>query len=939
MASSVYFSGRTINVPGVYSAIDASALALVGLSASGIVACLGEAEGGAPYTADEPIINISNPAKVSRVFRAGDLREAGPFLFQPSDDPSITGGAQEVLFVKVNPATQATLTLPNADGDSLVLTSADYGLFVNQINATVSAGTTLGKKYVIAFEDTTETFDDVGGVAVWTALYTPGTNGATTVSIALDPTSGVSATFTKTAVGEASGYVGATTSTGLDADLSNPITAAATVTIVSSNAADTTQTAVVIGVVNGTGLAGTETFTLTGTTPVVGATQWSKVLGIVLSASCAGTITATDTGDLDVLFTLATTVLTKGVEEFGANFLEVGTSLLGFALDAAGTQDIVVIGKDNAGAAQAEKVTLTGTTLAATSGSWSEVHYLAIAAVPAARTLTMTGAIWDSGDTVTIVSAAAGDTQTATVYGLTVGGVGQSETLTLTGTTPVVGTATWSRILGVSLSSAAVGTITVRGASFNGSTITAFTLLAAAVEAGLKLIDNVTGNNDTVDIVADGVTTQVVLVIGLDETGSSQVEKVALTGTTPVTTAGSWSRVTALAVAHVAIARTLTLSGTLFDIDTGTYSTVTKASAYIDALPGWSVTVSASGGPVLIADMDEQVATSALTSVPLYGDLAAAIAAINTGSSLVTAEAAVGATSEPSNTTGALFLSGAVEGTTGFADWQAALDLLRDEFVNTITALTSDNAVHAAVKAHCVYMCGEGRQERDAVLGAAESETLTQLKVRTAALNTRHVRLCGQNVTRFNTEGEAESFPPYFTALLAAGMQAGSGVGNSLTSRYLSITDEEGDSTYTIRDDGSELIDSGLLMIETVPNRGFRWLRNVTTYQIDDNLAYTEASVNQAVNYAIYQLRIQLESEVAKKGFVGTVNNILNKAASILTTLTDPNGPFPITGWQNLSVEISGDVVRIDVEIAPVVPTNFLLITAHLVNASFAAAA
>ena len=119
---------------------------------------------------------------------------------------------------------------------------------------------------------------------------------------------------------------------------------------------------------------------------------------------------------------------------------------------------------------------------------------------------------------------------------------------------------------------------------------------------------------------------------------------------------------------------------------------------------------------------------------------------------------------------------------------------------------------------------------------------------------------------------------------------------------------------------------------------GFRFLRNVTTHLIDNNIAYTEASVNEAVNYAVYNLRTQLEAAVGKKGFAGTVNAALGIAVAVLGQLIDPTVNV-ITAWRNLTVELDVDTLTVDVEIAPVIPVNFVPLRVHLVTSSFSAAA
>jgi len=52
--------------------------------------------------------------------------------FAPANDADILAGAQEIVAMKINPATQSTATLTNAQGDALELTSADYGEFTKQ---------------------------------------------------------------------------------------------------------------------------------------------------------------------------------------------------------------------------------------------------------------------------------------------------------------------------------------------------------------------------------------------------------------------------------------------------------------------------------------------------------------------------------------------------------------------------------------------------------------------------------------------------------------------------------------------------------------------------------------------------------------------------------------------------------------------------------------
>jgi hypothetical protein len=937
LASTVFFNGRTTAIPGSYSEIDATGLAVVGLASSGIVACLGEAEGGSPYNGDIPVHRISNPGKVGKTFRQGDLREAGNILFDPSKDVDIPGGAQEVKFVKVNPATRSTVNLPNISGDVLQIDSVDYGLFTTQISITIEDGTSQGKAITIVLGDAEEVLDDVGGDPVFTTLYTPGANGADTMLITLDNTSGVDAQWTRTSPGLAADYDGTyqTLIAGLSTDFAASIVAGNVADVVSSSVADVGQTVTLIGIDFGTGLPTTEVLVLNGTTLVVGTTTWTKIIGVILSAAAVGTVTVRDNGTLTVLTTLAPSVLTKGVFSFGGDILEFGGGPATLVSSGASTNDVILLGSNLTPVAQAETITLTGVVPVVGLASWSQIQYVVVGEVPFAQSLTLSGLLWNKGEVAKVSSSAAGDTtQTVTIYGLSTLDAPQTETLALNGIIDVVGTATWNKILGVVLSAAAVGTVAVESGVAGGAK--AFDLAPTVLYGGFLPVDNVAVSGTTVTWSDNGAEDRTALLVGLDALGAAQVVVITSDGTiqVPVET---WSAITGIVLGHVAAA-IVTVSGEAFNLLLTTYATISEVGAYVNGLSGWVLTISPNSGQLLIADLDNVTNANALVLVSFNGDLAQIAAAINNASQLVTATVLAGASGPPDNI-GPVFLVGGTEGVTTFADWQAALDIIRDDFVSTVVVMTSDEAIHAAVVAHCTYMTGPGRKERDCVLGTVSGTTFTEAKAAAVALNTRHARLCIQDMVRFNTSGEREQFPPYFHACIAAGQQAGASVGTSLTFKFTNVLDVIGDdATYTLQDDGNELIQSGILVQDKIQGIGFRWLRNITTHLIDDNAAFVEAAVNQAVNFTAFNIRTNLEAVVGKKGFAGTVNAAAAIVIQTLGLLSDPQDPI-VVDWRNLTIELEADVMTVSVQVAPVNSINFVLTTIHLVPASFAAAA
>lgn len=771
MASNIFFNGRIISVPGSYSETLADGLEQVGLGASGIVAVLGEAEGGRPagtITEVKDLIRITQQGKVSETFRSGQLREVGPMLWGPAKDPDIQAGVQEMVAMKINPATQSIATLGNTYGDSIDLTSKDYGEFTKQVNVAIADGTNQGKLVTVIFEDVTESVDDLGGDSLFSLNYR-----------------------------------------------------------------DT-----------GTG--------------------WDTATAQVLS---------------------------------------------GGSVEARGTRN--ELGKDGD----------MGTQLAANG-------------------------------TIEVVSASGSDTtQHVEVFGLGAGGLAAKETLALAGATVVVGTTTFSKVFGAKLKKGetTLGDVTVR-ASGGGATIFTLTAGLNAKKGMVTAIGMFAGG--VITAVADGATVKQLVVYGLSATGAVVGEAFTLAGATPVVGLVTFSKITDIALADVEVARTVTLSGIVAKSAPAAQSNLLKLADFFNARveddggtdAGFAFTLSTGLTTFAVTDLD--VMPAAVNCLyPLdpgfKADLWAVIAWINQNSQYVTAAKASGATGgAPSNTTSPVYLAGGEEGTSTFAHWQAALNLLKQVRVNSVVVLTGDPAVHAALDAHCAYMCGIGRSERDGFAGLLNTgltdvPSKTEIKAQIVDLNTRHIRVWGQAFERYNPAGErTEYLPPYGAALLAA-MQAGSPVGTALTYKYMNVLSLRQHSSWNPTEDAEEMINAGLVFAENVEGVGRRIVRNVTTYLKDNNPAYVEGSVNEAANFASYTFRTNMEAVVGKKGFSGTINAAKGYAVGSLGLLTDEE---IIVDHRGLELDLTVDVLEVSVQMAPVIPINFVKSTLHLVTLNQTAA-
>jgi hypothetical protein len=840
MATSIFFGGRVISVPGSYSQVDASGLEGVGLGASGIVAVLGTAEGGVPASALTEFGSIprfSTAEKMKAAYRSGQLLEVADMLFAPAKDADIPAGPQAVLALKTNPATQSTAQLKLSTLPQVDLTSRDYGVFTGQVNVALSAGTTKGRHLTIAFEDKTETVDDLGGDAVFQLQYVPGSYGYQTM-------------------------------------------------LASINAA--------------------------GDVSCVG-TRYQTVIAADAPAAPAGN---------------------NAVELTGT---DITGTIVSISAPAAGGIQTLVVASGMIPAMVGRTVTIGGAGLAANRGTFT------ILTQALGTTLTYvnaTGVVESGTATYTISDAGI----RATVYGL-VAGVPTKEVLVHAGTATVTSTHTWDAlgVLAVILDKAPVAGAAVVKNAPGGTTI--YSLPVGTLSKGAIVCENAFVEKSALSLKLSTAGTPVVLVFGRDQAGSDLAESVTMTGATPVLTlATTWSQVTAVVVSNVASTVVVTLTATAA-ATLGTVQTkLNKVQTYFDSkqnvvgttVTGFLFTYGTGKTSFLMADMDIVLNTS--VEYPATGsflaDLYGLIAWINANSQLISAAESAGATAMPDNTAAPIYLSGGVEGTALFTHAQAALNLLKKGRVNSIVDLSGDPAVAAALDSHCAFMGGIGRSERDGFVGLLNGAmtgvpSKTEIKNQIVNLNSRHIRAWGQAISRYNAAGDqAEFLPPYGAAILA-GMQAGSPVGTSLTYKYMNILGLRQSTTWNPTDDAEELIQAGLVFALNVDGVGRRVVRNVTTHLSSNNIAYCEGSVNNAVNFAVFNFRQALEFAVGKRGYAGTLAATRGVSVGILGLLVDNT---VITSYRSLLIELIVDVMDVSVEISPIIPINFVRTTVHLVT-------
>jgi len=541
------------------------------------------------------------------------------------------------------------------------------------------------------------------------------------------------------------------------------------------------------------------------------------------------------------------------------------------------------------------------------------------------------------------VSSNAGDTtQQITVYGLN-GVAPVSETVTLNGVVNVIGTVTFSSVLGMRKSAATLGTVTI---SDDPITVTIFAATLAQATRGLQVITNSpivpTSSTIAIDVVAAGVN---LVVVTTNAAGAEVLQRVDgnVGGAQALTGAGT--RLTYLALGDTPAARTWTLAARMFTASFGSYRTVQRMVDFLNGTLGLTANaLAANPTSFLMSDADRSTPATNIYTVAgeFFADLFAVLDAINNGSALVSATRGTPTPDGdlvPANTVGVVYLTGGDEGTTTITQWQEAFRLLRKRRVNIIVPLTRDPAIHALLLQHLRERAGRLRSEANGYIGIAKvngsGETRANIKAQIVAIQNREVSAISQEFLRADPDtGDATWYAPYFYAAIAAGMQAGSAIAEPLTHKKPFVLDIRNDPSWTVEDDQEELIDAGLMMAEKVDQIGVRWIRSVTTHIADDNPVFTEMSANESADQAVFQLRRRLEKKVGNRGLGGSVGTIKGLANDELGRLVDDQ---IIVAYRALQVEQVGDVFPVSVEIAPVLPINFIPITVHLVVARVAA--
>lgn len=274
------------------------------------------------------------------------------------------------------------------------------------------------------------------------------------------------------------------------------------------------------------------------------------------------------------------------------------------------------------------------------------------------------------------------------------------------------------------------------------------------------------------------------------------------------------------------------------------------------------------------------------------------------------------------------FLSGAVNGSTpSVANWQTAIDMCEQIDASFIQVVTSDSSIHAYLSTHISFMNGDGKNERQGMVGSTSVNTDAEKKSSAQALNSLYMGFYGDEVKLYDENGVETVYPGYIAGALVVGMSAGNAITLPPTNKQLNIIGKKQNYSKSQLDN---FIKSGVIVSNPSPLGGIRVVRSVTTYQ-GANIIANEWSAVRTILFITKDHRAYVQSKVGDAGDNTTLSSIESRAKERLEYYQENNffvvDPDKGNAFRNVVVTAVGDTFNISYEATLVLPVNFILVT------------
>lgn len=385
----------------------------------------------------------------------------------------------------------------------------------------------------------------------------------------------------------------------------------------------------------------------------------------------------------------------------------------------------------------------------------------------------------------------------------------------------------------------------------------------------------------------------------------------------------------------------LTVAGaTAANILLADFPTLQDLADRIASVPGFSAVLVAGAAQQPSGTIDRITSVDVKTAdVMLTGHLQAVIDWLNSPAApIVSATRAANASLPPANI-GFTYLAGGTEPAVNNADWQAAFDVLQLADVQWFVPVSGDAAVHAMADAHAIFMSSAARKERRGFVGGPAGLTVDAVPARAKAIASDRTAFVWPARAGFDATGKLVIRPGYMTAVLVAAGFAGLPPGETMSNKTIRVPGLE----FPVRNpvDTDVLIQAGVCCVEET-DEGFKVVRAVSTHLANDNFNRVEISTGAATDYVARNVRQAVDPCRGQGADPRNLARAVSLADSALRELEragiivgDENSP----AFRNIRAFMQGDIIAVEFECSPKIPTNFISVSIALVPYSGTATA
>lgn len=252
------------------------------------------------------------------------------------------------------------------------------------------------------------------------------------------------------------------------------------------------------------------------------------------------------------------------------------------------------------------------------------------------------------------------------------------------------------------------------------------------------------------------------------------------------------------------------------------------------------------------------------------------------------------------------------------------------------------SAINALVKNHVLKMStAKIKKHRSAIVSFWGA--YADIKAEASAMANARVSVAFQKSSQVDSAGVIQSFMPWHTACIAAGMQT-AGFYKAIVNKQANVISFEDPAGFDSGSPGDieAALDAGLLFLEKGVV-GSKWVSDQTSYGVDTNFVYNSIQAMYAVDLVSLDLAASFQTAFVGKSLADVdASTALSFLASKMDAykkqkLLAASDDAPLA-FKNAKVEINGPIMSISVEIKPATAIYFIPISIEVSQVTNSAA-